>query len=123
MGNYINIHVKSQFKKSNLEKIGLTSNLDDDLFAELGRAYEEDLNQSKHLVSRKVKYYKSISYTIVNEDDQVDVKLRVGDIVDVLEDLSTNNSQNIETVTRTSYARIRAIFVHIKGHVLTPFLF
>ena len=65
------------------------------MFAELGRAYEEDLNQSKHLVSRKVKYYKSNSYTIVNEDDQVDVKLRVGDIVDVLEDLSTNNSQNI----------------------------
>jgi hypothetical protein len=62
----------------------------------------------EHLTSQKVKYYKSISYTILNQDEQIHVKLKVDDIVDVLEDISPLNdniSQNaMETATRISYA-------------------
>ncbi|CAB4437803.1 unnamed protein product [Rhizophagus irregularis] len=121
---YINIHVRSKFKKNDLIKYELVSYLNDDLFAELGRAYEEDLNIVEHLTSRKVKYYKSISYTIVDNDDQIDVKLKAGDVIDILEDLSTNSIfQNTGITTRISYARIRAIFLHTKGNLQVPFLF
>ncbi|CAB5371849.1 unnamed protein product [Rhizophagus irregularis] len=86
-----------------LKKDDLETFLNDDLFAELGRAYEEDLNNIEHLTSRKVKYYKSISYTIVDKDEQVNVKLNVGDVVDVLEDITPlgNISQDAtDMVTR-----------------------
>ena len=120
--NYINACVRSPLKKCDLEKHGFISFLNDDLFAELGRAYEEDLNQTKHLISRKVKYYKSISYTIVNKDEQIHVKLKMGDIVDVLEDISPldNASQDsedtAEIATRISYAQIKAIFYTKKSN-------
>src|SRR5439155_176396 len=61
----------------------------------------------------------------VDNDDQTDVKLRVGDIVDILEDLSINAtiiSQNAETTTRVSYAQIKAIFLHTKENFQVPFL-
>jgi hypothetical protein len=90
------------------------------LFAELGRAYYEELNCAEHLTSRKVEYYKSISYTIVNKDDQLDITLRVGNIVDVLEDVSDDKNDEIRTMV--SYARIRAIFIHTKRQFNIPFL-
>ncbi|GBC40660.1 hypothetical protein GLOIN_2v1779100 [Rhizophagus irregularis DAOM 181602=DAOM 197198] len=82
---YINIYVRSQLKRHELEKAGLISIE----FAELCQAYDEELNVSEHLASRKDKYYKSASYTIVDNDDndQIDVKLKVGYVIDVLEDL------------------------------------
>ncbi|CAB4395578.1 unnamed protein product [Rhizophagus irregularis] len=101
--NYINLCVQSPLKKCDLKKDDLETFLNDDLFAELGRAYEEDLNNIEHLTSRKVKYYKSISYTIVDKDEQVNVKLNVGDVVDVLEDITPlgNISQDAtDMVTR-----------------------
>ncbi|PKC53644.1 hypothetical protein RhiirA1_478874 [Rhizophagus irregularis] len=58
--NYINLCVQSPLKKCDLKKDDLETFLNNDLFAELGRAYEEDLNNIEHLTSRKVKYYKSI---------------------------------------------------------------
>ncbi|CAB4439262.1 unnamed protein product [Rhizophagus irregularis] len=121
---YINLCVRSQLKKHELEEAGLTSILNDDLFVELCQAYEEELNVSEHLTSRKVKYYKSASYTIVDNDDndQIDVKLKVGDVIDVLEDLSTNDTSQ-ETTTRVSYARIRAIFLHTNRNYQVPFFF
>ena len=76
--NYIDLYVQSPLKKCDLERDDLVILLNDDLFAELGRAYEEDLNNMEHLTSRKVKYYKSIFYTIVNKDEQVNVKLNIG---------------------------------------------
>ncbi|CAB4383488.1 unnamed protein product [Rhizophagus irregularis] len=101
--NYINLCVQSPLKKCDLKKDDLETFLNDDLFAELGRAYEEDLNNIEHLTSHKVKYYKSISYTIVDKNEQVNVKLNVGDVVDVLEDITPlgNISQDAtDMVTR-----------------------
>ncbi|CAG8759748.1 12385_t:CDS:2, partial [Rhizophagus irregularis] len=95
-----------------LKKDDLETFLNDDLFAELGRAYEEDLNNIEHLTSHK--------------DEQVNVKLNVGDVVDVLEDITPlgNISQNAtDMVTRVSYARIKAIILHQKGQLQVPFLF
>ncbi|UZO06434.1 uncharacterized protein OCT59_026756 [Rhizophagus irregularis] len=105
--NYINLCVQSPLKKCDLKKDDLETFLNDDLFAELGRAYEEDLNNIEHLTSRKVKYYKR-------------------DVVDVLEDITPlgNISQNAtDMVTRVSYARIKAIILHQKGQLQVPFLF
>lgn len=121
--NYINICVHSLLKKSDLEKYGLVTFLNDDLLAELGRAYEEDLNKMEHLISRKVKYYKGISYTIVDTDEQIDIKLKIGDIVDVLEDISQPDDIPNKISTRVSYARIRAIFLHKQEQHQIPFLF
>ncbi|PKC53897.1 hypothetical protein RhiirA1_447186 [Rhizophagus irregularis] len=105
--NYINLCVQSPLKKCDLKKDDLETFLNNDLFAELGRAYEEDLNNIEHLTSRKVKYYKR-------------------DVVDVLEDITPlgNISQNAtDMVTRVSYARIKAIILHQKGQLQVPFLF
>ncbi|PKY49851.1 hypothetical protein RhiirA4_465992 [Rhizophagus irregularis] len=124
--NYINLYVQSSLKKCDLKKDDLETFLNDDLFAELGRAYEEDLNNIEYLTSRKVKYYKSISYTIVDKDEQINVKLNVGDVVDVLEDITPlgNISQDAtDMVTRVSYAQIKAIILHQKGQLQVPFLF
>ncbi|POG62810.1 hypothetical protein GLOIN_2v1882595 [Rhizophagus irregularis DAOM 181602=DAOM 197198] len=98
--NYINLCVQSPLKKCDLKKDDLETFLNDDLFAELGRAYEEDLNNIEHLKSR--------------------------DVVDVLEDITPlgNISQNAtDMVTRVSYARIKAIILHQKGQLQVPFLF
>ncbi|CAG8616570.1 11902_t:CDS:2 [Funneliformis caledonium] len=64
-------------KKNELQITSLESVLNDDLFAELERVYYEELNCAEHLTSRKVEYYKSISYTIVNKDNQLDITLRI----------------------------------------------
>ncbi|PKK61351.1 hypothetical protein RhiirC2_791923 [Rhizophagus irregularis] len=116
--NYINLCVQSPLKKCDLKKDDLETFLNDNLFAELGQAYKEDLNNIEHLTSHKIKYYKSISYTIVNKDEQVNIKLNVGDVVNVLEDITPlgNISQDAtDMATRVSYARIRAIILHQKA--------
>jgi len=118
--NYINIRVRGIYKKHDLENAGFESTLNDDLFAELERAYIEELNCIEHLASRKVKYYKNISYTIVDADDQINIKLRVGDVVDVLEDISDDRETELKTMT--SYAQIQAIFIHTKDQLQIPFL-
>jgi hypothetical protein len=115
--SYINMRVQGRYKKRDLQTAGLESILNDDLFAELECSYQEELNCVEHIASRKVKYFKSISYSIVDNDNQIDVNLRVGDIIDVLEDISTdttNNDEN-EATTIISYARIQAIFLHTKN--------
>ncbi|CAG8617287.1 6254_t:CDS:1, partial [Funneliformis caledonium] len=43
--------------------------LNDDLFAELRHAYKKELSCVEHFTSQTVKYFNSISYTIVNNDD------------------------------------------------------
>jgi|GEM_PF-1434568 len=118
--NYINIKLWGLYKKHELQTANLEMNLNDDLFAELGRSYYEELNCSEHLTSRKVKYYKSISYTIIDGDDQFDIKLHIGDVVDVLEDISNDRETELNTIT--SYAQIRAIFIHTKNQLQIPFL-
>ena len=118
--NYINVRVRGMYKKHDLQTADLESTLNDDLFAEIGYAYQEQLNCIEHLASRKVKYFKSISYTIIDDDDRIDVNLHVGDIIDVLEDISNNENTGIKTII--SYARIQAIFLHTKDQLEIPFL-
>ncbi|CAJ0916914.1 13699_t:CDS:2 [Entrophospora sp. SA101] len=91
--NYIN---------HDLQTADLENTLNDDLFAEIGYAYQEQLNCIEHLASQKVKYFKSISYTIIDDDDWIDVNLHVGDIIDVLEDISNNENTGIKMII--SYA-------------------
>ncbi|PKC09450.1 hypothetical protein RhiirA5_415624 [Rhizophagus irregularis] len=88
--NFINVRVQGKYNKYELQAANLEQSLNDDLLAELIHAYQEELGCTEHLATRKIKYFKSISYTIVDKDDQVDVNLRVGDIVDVLEDISSD---------------------------------
>ncbi|CAB5190902.1 unnamed protein product [Rhizophagus irregularis] len=122
--NYINIRVQEMYKKDDLQTAGLKSILNDDLFAELERSYQDELNCTEHIASRKVKYFKSISYTIVDDDEVVNVNLHVGDVIDILEDVSsdTTDSRENEAKTTISYARIQAIFLHTKDQLEIPFL-
>ncbi|CAB4437475.1 unnamed protein product [Rhizophagus irregularis] len=122
--NYINIRVQGMYKKDDLQTAGLKSILNDDLFAELERSYQDELNCTEHIASRKVKYFKSISYTIVDDDEVVNVNLHVGDVIDILEDVSsdTTDSGENEAKTTISYARIQAIFLHTKDQLEIPFL-
>ncbi|CAB4429127.1 unnamed protein product [Rhizophagus irregularis] len=118
--NFINVRVQGKYSKYELQAANLEQSLNDDLLAELIHAYQEELGCTEHLATQKVKYFKSISYTIVDKDDQVDVNLRVGDIVDVLEDISSDGETNLRITT--SYAKIQAIFIHKKNQQLIPFL-
>ncbi|UZO03748.1 uncharacterized protein OCT59_024151 [Rhizophagus irregularis] len=118
--NYINIKVQGLYTKHDLQTNNLEKNLDDNLFAELGRSYNEELDCTEHLTSRKVKYYKSISYTIVDGNNQSNIRLRVGDVINVLEDISDDRETELKTIT--SYAQIRAIFLHTKDQLQIPFL-
>uniref|UniRef100_U9TZ70 Uncharacterized protein n=1 Tax=Rhizophagus irregularis (strain DAOM 181602 / DAOM 197198 / MUCL 43194) TaxID=747089 RepID=U9TZ70_RHIID len=122
--NYINIRVQEMYKKDDLQTAGLKSILNDDLFAELERSYQDELNCTEHIASQKVKYFKSISYTIVDDDEVVNVNLHVGDVIDILEDVSsdTTDSRENEAKTTISYARIQAIFLHTKDQLEIPFL-
>ncbi|CAG8722692.1 10521_t:CDS:1, partial [Funneliformis mosseae] len=95
--NFINIRVQGAYNKNDLQTASFEKVLNDDLFAELRHAYKEELGCVKHLTSQTVKYFNSISYTIVNNDDRVDVNLRVGDTVDVLEDISNDTLNNPKT--------------------------
>ncbi|POG69329.1 hypothetical protein GLOIN_2v1480079 [Rhizophagus irregularis DAOM 181602=DAOM 197198] len=122
--SYINMRVQGRYKKNDLRAAGLEGILNDNLFSELECAYQEELNCIKHIASRKVKYFKSISYSIIENNNQIDVNLRVGDIINVLEDISTdtiNDGEN-EATTIVSYARIQAIFLHTKDQLEIPFL-
>ncbi|PKK70661.1 hypothetical protein RhiirC2_866056 [Rhizophagus irregularis] len=118
--NYINIKVQGLYTKHDLQTNNLEKNLDDNLFAELGRSYNEELDCTEHLTSRKVKYYKSISYTIVDGNNQSNIRLRVGDVINVLEDISDDRETELKTIT--SYAQIQAIFLHTKDQLQIPFL-
>ncbi|CAB4475845.1 unnamed protein product [Rhizophagus irregularis] len=118
------MRVQGRYKKNDLRAAGLEGILNDNLFSELECAYQEELNCIKHIASRKVKYFKSISYSIIENNNQIDVNLRVGDIINVLEDISTdtiNDGEN-EATTIVSYARIQAIFLHTKDQLEIPFL-
>uniref|UniRef100_U9UC83 Uncharacterized protein n=1 Tax=Rhizophagus irregularis (strain DAOM 181602 / DAOM 197198 / MUCL 43194) TaxID=747089 RepID=U9UC83_RHIID len=75
--SYINMRVQGRYKKNDLRAAGLEGILNDNLFSELECAYQEELNCIKHIASRK-------------NNNQIDVNLRVGDIINVLEDISTD---------------------------------
>ncbi|CAG8717054.1 5297_t:CDS:2, partial [Funneliformis mosseae] len=87
----------TSYNKNDLRTAGFEKVLNDDLFAELRYAYKEEFDCVEHLTSQTVKYFNSISYTIVDNDDRVDVNLCVGDTVDVLEDISNDTLNNPKT--------------------------
>ncbi|CAB5181618.1 unnamed protein product [Rhizophagus irregularis] len=68
----------------------------------------------------EMRLYKSISYTIVDGNNQSNIRLRVGDVINVLEDISDDRETELKTIT--SYAQIRAIFLHTKDQLQIPFL-
>ncbi|CAB5382696.1 unnamed protein product [Rhizophagus irregularis] len=83
------------YKKDDLQTAGLKSILNDDLL-----------------------------YTIVDDDEVINVNLHVGDIIDILEDVSSDTTDNGENEAKItiSYARIQAIFLHTKDQLKIPFL-
>uniref|UniRef100_U9TNT1 Uncharacterized protein n=1 Tax=Rhizophagus irregularis (strain DAOM 181602 / DAOM 197198 / MUCL 43194) TaxID=747089 RepID=U9TNT1_RHIID len=60
------------------------------------------------------------NYTIVDGNNQSNIRLRVGDVINVLEDISDDRETELKTIT--SYAQIRAIFLHTKDQLQIPFL-
>ncbi|EXX74338.1 hypothetical protein RirG_052030 [Rhizophagus irregularis DAOM 197198w] len=73
--NYINIKVQGLYTKHDLQTNNLEKNLDDNLFAELGRSYNKELDCTEHLTSRKVKYYSRTSISARTWDPAMQVHL------------------------------------------------
>ncbi|CAG8553066.1 8312_t:CDS:2 [Gigaspora rosea] len=87
-----------------VKSVGLSKNLDINhpFFQDLCKTYADYLNSSTILINKKLEFYNSITYTVLESDqDSVQVKLRVGDFVELLEET--------EGIT---YAEIESIFRH-----------
>ncbi|CAG8574993.1 438_t:CDS:2, partial [Gigaspora rosea] len=87
-----------------VESVGLSKNLDvnDPFFQDLCKTYADYLNSSTTLINKKLAFYNSITYTVLESNqDSVRVKLRVGDFMELLEE-----TEGI------AYAKIESIFRH-----------
>ncbi|CAI2193619.1 8903_t:CDS:1, partial [Funneliformis geosporum] len=66
--------------------MGLSKRLDDKypLFQNLSRSYLEHFESKAALLNRKVDFYNSITYTIIEDkQDPIRLKVHVGDIVEL----------------------------------------
>ncbi|CAG8685676.1 4430_t:CDS:2, partial [Funneliformis mosseae] len=94
---YFNFSILLKDQCNDLQTASFEKVLNDDLFVELRYIYKEELGCIEHFTSQTIKYFNSISYIIVNNDDRVDVNLCVSDTVDVLEDISNDTLNNPKT--------------------------
>ncbi|CAG8770700.1 15517_t:CDS:1, partial [Dentiscutata heterogama] len=89
---------------SKIKSTGLSKKLDSEhpFFLDLHRAYADYLNSKTALINKKLEFYNSISYSILEENqDPIQIKLKVGDFVELLEE-----TEGI------AYAKIEYIFQH-----------
>ena len=110
----VNIRVKSKWNKyrRNQKNFTIGKRLNEHLFNELIDAFAEYYQDRSAVLNSKVDFYNNISYTIKEEDHFVDVRLCVGEVVNVLE----------EDETEESYAIIRGIFTYERSKKLHAFV-
>lgn len=110
----MNIRVKSKWSKyqRNQENFTNGKHLNKYLLNELATVYEEYYKDRGAIVNSKADFYNNISYIVKEDDYFVDVRLQVGDIVDVFE----------EGETEESYAIIKGIFTHERSRKLHAFV-
>src|SRR5437762_2491844 len=72
-----------------------------------------------YLVCRLTPNFIFFPYTTLFRS-QINIKLHVGDVMDVLKDISDDRETELKTMT--SYTQIRAIFIHTKDQLQILFL-
>lgn len=109
-----NIRVKAKWNKHKRDQENFTVGkyLNKHLFNELINVFAEYYQDRSAMLNSKVEFYNNISYIVKDEDHFVDVRLHVGEIVDVLE----------EGEEEESYAIITGIFTYERSRKLHAFL-
>ncbi|GBC23112.2 hypothetical protein GLOIN_2v1764038 [Rhizophagus irregularis DAOM 181602=DAOM 197198] len=101
------------YNDDNIEKNFTVGNhLNEYLSNELANTYAEYYKDRGAMINSKVEFYNNISYVVKDDDCFVDVRLHVGDVVDVFE----------EGETEESYAIIKGIFTHERSRKLHAFV-
>ncbi|CAG8836019.1 9882_t:CDS:2, partial [Gigaspora margarita] len=96
--NFINILFGSKWDNRKVESIGLSKNLDVNhpFFQDLCKTYADYLNSSTILINKK---HNSITYTVLESNQDSDqVKLKVGDFVELLEETEGIAYDKIESI-------------------------
>jgi len=100
----INIRMRQQLKGADIERLHLTNRLDNNvtLRNHLFAAYAEHIKRWEYIITRSIKLYKYIRYTVLDSNNEfyAHVKLHIGDVVTIKEEGGE------------SYAIIKAIFTH-----------
>ncbi|RIB23167.1 hypothetical protein C2G38_2073542 [Gigaspora rosea] len=103
----INIRVRQQLTNAEIKSSRLTSCLDDNntgttLRNGLFTAYSEYMKERRYIKTRFIKLYRYIRYTLLDDDGEyyVHIKLHIGNMVTIKEE------------DNESYAMVRAIFTH-----------
>jgi len=109
----VNIRVKSKWNKyrRNQENFTIGKRLNEHLFNELIDAFAEYYQDRSAVLNSKVDFYNNISYTIKEEDHFVDVRLCVGEVVNVLEEDETEKSYAIIRVF--SLTNVQKNYMHL----------
>ncbi|CAG8473997.1 17064_t:CDS:2 [Racocetra persica] len=92
----------NKWNNNKVRNAGLSKNLDVEhpFFQDLHRAYSDYLNSRAELLYRNLEFYNSIAYTVLeNNQDLIQLKFYVGDIVELSEETEG-----------TAYAKIESIF-------------
>jgi len=100
----INIRMRQQLKGADIQKLHLTNRLDNNatLRNNLFAAYAEHMKQREYIITRSIKLYQYIRYTVLDNNNEfyAHVKLHISDVVTIKEEGGE------------SYAIIKAIFTH-----------
>ncbi|CAG8821183.1 3116_t:CDS:1, partial [Cetraspora pellucida] len=78
--NFIDISFSGKWNNSKVESVGLSKSLDTKhpFFQDLYKAYDDYLNSKAALINKKLEFYNSIMYTVLEDNqDPVRVKLKV----------------------------------------------
>lgn len=102
--NFIDISFSNKWNNKKVRSMGLSKKLDADhpFFRDLYEAYTGFLDSKATLLNKNLEFYGSITYTVIKSNqDNIQIKLRVGDVVELCEE-----TEGI------AYAKIASIFRH-----------
>uniref|UniRef100_U9UVI7 BAH domain-containing protein n=1 Tax=Rhizophagus irregularis (strain DAOM 181602 / DAOM 197198 / MUCL 43194) TaxID=747089 RepID=U9UVI7_RHIID len=102
--NFIDISFSNKWNNKKVRSMGLSKKLDADhpFFRDLYEAYTGFLDSKATLLNKNLEFYGSITYTVIKSNqDNIQIKLRVGDVVELCEE-----SEGI------AYAKMASIFRH-----------
>lgn len=109
LDNYTNIVVRGIWNSQTIRKSGFVSkNLDRKMMSDLSWSYHNYFNRNILIINSKVTFYQQVSFEILDVDTSLknEVKLHVGDIVDVSGTFDEEDDEN------QWFARIAAIIIH-----------
>ncbi|CAB4423898.1 unnamed protein product [Rhizophagus irregularis] len=94
-GNFIDISFSNKWNNKKVRSMGLSKKLDADhpFFRDLYEAYTGFLDSKATLLNKNLEFYGSITYTVIKSNqDNIQIKLRVGDVVELCEELKATNT-------------------------------